>query len=255
MIDLFIYRQALADFLRPRRIVAWVVVAIALFFVTHIFQFVNPDADHRDAYTMMSAVLVFRLLPLASAIFSTAVLSSEVEQRTIVYLLTRPIERWRLLLMRALASMTAVFFISALAAASVSLAVYGLSGNPYFGRDVVALAVGSAAYGGLFVAFSLLVNRAMIVCLLYAFAWETSIPNMPGNLHYLSITSYLHAIAQRPSTGAPSGPLDVLGGSFGFNLISPGTGWIVMLCLIAVTIGFGLYWFTTNEYLPREDAE
>ena len=41
-------------------------------------------------------------------IFGTGVVSREVEQKTIVYLLTRPVARWRILLMRYLAAVTAI---------------------------------------------------------------------------------------------------------------------------------------------------
>ncbi len=258
MIAAYIYRSALADFLRPKRVFIWFIVSLALFGMALLYKKVNVGKPDVDMYSILSSVLAFRLLPLASAIFSTAVVSAEVEQRTIVYLLTRPVPRAQLLLMRTLASMTAVAILSFFCVILVSLSVYGPSGfltNPYLWRDAKAVIVGAAAYGGLFVVISLLVNRAMIVCLLYAFAWETSVPNMSGSMYYLSITSYLNAIAERPSDGNTGNILQLLAGSFGSNSIPTSTAWPAMILLTVCCVVLGMAWFTKFEYVPREDAE
>ena len=66
-------------------------------------------------------------------------------------------------------------FVAGLCAVGLSAAVYGGLGlnNPYLLRDLTAVAVGALAYGTLFVLVSLIINRSMVVCLLFAFAWET----------------------------------------------------------------------------------
>lgn len=234
----------------------WAVIALALLGMALLFKRVNPDKPNDEMYAMLSSILVFRLLPLASAIFSTAVISQEVEQKTIVYLLTRPIPRAQLIGMRTLASITVVALVTFLGAILVSAAVYGSGAlsNPLLWRDLKAIIVGAAAYGSLFVFVSLLINRAMIVCLLFAFAWETSVPNMPGSMYYLSITSYLTAISERPSTGAGDF-MQLLAGALGSNTLTPSVAIPAMLVLIAVCGVAAMTWFTKFEYVPREDAE
>lgn len=252
----YLYTSTLREFLRFRRMAVWLIVGIGLFAMAALFKRVNPDKPADEMYAMLSAILVFRLLPLASAIFSTAVISQEVEQKTIVYLLTRPVPRAQLIAMRGLASVTVVALVAFFSAIIVSVSIFGAGAftNPLLWRDLKAIIIGAAAYGSLFVFISLLINRAMIVCLLFAFAWETSVPNMPGSMYYLSITSYLTAIAERPSS--QTGDLmQLLAGSFGENTMTMGVALPAMLILIAVCSVAAMSWFTRFEYVPREDAE
>jgi len=256
----FVFQNAFAEFFRAKRVVVWVIVAAGIYGAATAYVRLG-GAEPENAYATLSSLLVFRLLPLASAIFSSAVLSQEIEQKTIVYMLTRPVPRQVFLTMRTLASALSVFIVTAMAAIALSFAVYGASTptNHYLWRDLVAIAVGSLAYGGLFVLISLMMNRAMVVSLLFAFAWETSVPSMPGSVYLMSISTHLTAIAQRPSSGEPArgggGVLTVVANALGTNTLSPTVGWAVMIILIAFCLTFGAWWFKRFEYLPREDAE
>ena len=256
----FVFQSAFAEFFRVKRVIVWAIVAIGIYGASNAYVQLG-GADPENAYATLSSLLVFRLLPLASAIFSSAVLSQEIEQKTIVYMLTRPIPRPVFITMRTLASALSVFLVTAMAAIALSLAVYGSSAltNHFLWRDLVAIGVGALAYGSLFVLISLMVNRAMVISLLFAFAWETSVPSMPGSVYLMSISTHLTAIAQRPSSGEPGnggrGVLTVVANALGTNTLSPGVGWAVMIVLIAFCTVFGAWWFSRFEYLPREDAE
>jgi ABC-2 type transport system permease protein len=250
----YIFGSMLSELLRFRRIVAWVLVALGLFAVAEVFHRVAPGMKPPDEYVMLSATLVFRILPLSAAILSAAVVAQEVEQKTIVYLLTRPVPRWKLLFFRSLAAMAVVFAISAVTAVLVSVGTVGLH-NELLVRDLKALFVGSAAYVSLFVFVSLLTTRAMIICLLFSFIWETSVTNIPGDMYRLTVSGYLTSIAQRPSTGdTTAGFLNALAGMFGTNTVSPETAYFTLAVLIAACLGIGAYWFSTFEYMAREDA-
>lgn len=257
MTEAFIFQAAMRDFLRFKRVFVWILVGLGLFGISKVFLSVSPVQDGKESYSMLSSLLVFRVLPLASAIFSSAVIGQEVEQKTIVYLLTRPIERWKLILLRILASALAVSLVTVVAMILVSAAVYGNPlGNPLFFRDFMAIVVGSLAYGTLFVFVTLLMSKAaMVVCLLFAFAWETAVPNMPGSMSMLSINTYLSAIAQRPSTAQTMGFFGNMANALGINSVSAQTGWIVSLFLILTFGALAMWWFSTFEFLPREDAE
>jgi ABC-2 type transport system permease protein len=253
----FLYLSALKDFVRPRRIVAWVIVLLGVGLIGVAWKTITPKTPLIEVYGQLSGVLLFRILALSSAIFTTAIVSQEVEQRTISYLLTRPILRRDLLLARYLASVTVVFALGVFGILCLSVGVFGskFASNPLIAKDALAMAFGGFAYGGFFLLISLLVNRAMLVCLLYSFGWETAIPNMPGELYYTSIYSYTQAIAQHPSSTGGNPLLGMLSGEFGINTLSRSTAMIglsfvaVLCCLVSA------WWFTRFEYVPREDAE
>jgi len=253
MIEAFIFRSALADHLRFRRILVWVLVAATVYGLGLAFRHLNPKEPAQDTYVMLSSTFVFRILPLAAAIFATTVLSQEVEQKTIVYLLTRPVARWKLLTMRTLAAAVVVAAISCLAAFFASLAVYG-GGSELLSRDLVALIVGAFTYTSIFVFVSLLMNRAMIACLLFAFGWEPGLSNFSADMGSLSVSAYLNALSRHPAPSGPKNPMDVLGGLLGTNVISTDSAWAVLAVMILASLAGGAWWFTHFEYLPREDA-
>jgi ABC-2 type transport system permease protein len=251
-----VFQAALRDLLRARRIAVWMLVIVGLFAIAILWTSLGPTGSQRQAYGQLSSILVMRVLALAAAIFATSVLAAEVEQKTIVYLLTRPIPRWKILVSRTAAAVLVTFLIGALGAVAVSLAIYrgGFLANPLLGSDLAMLAIGACAYGTLFVLASLFINRSMIVALIYAFGWETLIPNISGDLYFLSIYSYLSTIAAHPTLGGGN-MLGALSGQLGTNVMSKNTAWSALTVLVVVCISLGAYWFSTHAYLPREDSE
>jgi len=250
-----IFGQALREYFRPRRFLPWMFLAALCLLMAFKWDSMQSGASASDSYGQVSSIFVFHILALASAIFTTAIISQEIEQKTIVYLLTRPVPRWKLLTLRYLASVIVVSTVGIMCAVLASVGAYHGSGsNPLLVKDCVALIVGAFAYGALFLVVSLMFNRAMIICLLFAFGWETAVPNMPGQMYLLSIYSYLQAIAQHPSAGANK-LLGFLTSSNGDNTLSASTSYMAMTGFVAVLIGLGSWWFTNFEYLPREDAE
>jgi ABC-2 type transport system permease protein len=250
-----IFGQAMREYLRPKRLLPWLALSGLCFLLALVWVQLDPSSKPDGRYATVSSILVFRLLALASAIFTTAIITQEVEQRTIVYLLTRPVPRWKLLLIRYAASVLVVAMIGIIGAVLATLGAYrGLGSNPVLANDILALFVGAVAYGALFLFVSLLFNRSLIICALFAFGWESSIPNMPGEMYRLSIFSYLQAIAEHPSQGNNKA-LSLLSGSAGDNVITRTGAFTTLGVLIVIALGLSAWWFTRFEYVPREDAE
>lgn len=250
-----IFAQALREYLRLKRIVPWFFLGFMCMFVGFYWARLQEGAAAEDAYSNVSSIFVYHILALASAIFTTAIISQEVEQKTIVYLLTRPVPRWKLIAIRYVASCLVVGAVGVVCAVFASIGAYHSFGsNPLLAKDCLALFVGAFGYGAFFLLISLLANRAMIICLLFAFGWETAVPNMPGQMYYLSIFSYLQGIAQHPSAGSNK-LVALLTGSAGDNTLSAATSFVVMGLMVVVLVVVSALWFTNFEYLPREDAE
>lgn len=254
MTDVFIFRVALRDFLRLRRIWIWIGLGLAGMAIATAWR--NQGGNVDQIYAQVEEGMVFKLLALASAIFTTSIISQEVEQKTISYLLTRPIDRWRLLISRYLAATLIVVFLGIFSTLCVAIGALGSGwmSTPMLGRDIAAIIFGAFGYGALFLLVSLMVNRAMIVCLLFAFGWETAIPNMPGEVYYLSIFSYMKAIADHPPFEV-NNPLGLLAGALGTMTINKGTAIAVLILTAILLVALACWWFSVFEYVPREDAE
>ncbi|MEZ0327385.1 MAG: ABC transporter permease [Fimbriimonas sp.] len=253
--ELAIFSQAIGEYLRPKRVLPWLVLGGICAVLAFYWRTLQPRTLPVEQYATVSSMLVFRIVALASAIFTTAIISQEVEQRTIVYLLTRPVPRWKLILIRYLASVIVVGVLGIIGALLTSLGAFrGMGGNPLLAKDLQALMMGAFAYGALFLFVSLIFNRAMLWCLIFAFGWETAVPNMPGSMNNLSILTYMQAIAEHPATQDQSKVVE-LAGALGTNVISADRAWGILIGLVVVMLALSAWWFTHFEYVPREDAE
>ena len=102
MTDFYLFRAALRDLLLPRKILPGALLALLPPFIGLLWRFgAAEDFSAELAYNLLSAALVFGfVLVILSVIFSTGVIAQEIEQKTIMYLLTRPVPRWRILLVK-----------------------------------------------------------------------------------------------------------------------------------------------------------
>lgn len=255
--EAYLFTSTLREFLRFKRVFIWILIAFFGMGVAALWPYLDSRAALADQYSTVSKIFVIHVLALVSAIYTTAIVSQEVEQKTIVYLLTRPVARWKLLLMRYLAATTVVSALGILGAVLVSFGVFkgGFLGNEVLMKDIFAMVLGAFAYGALFLVVSLLVNRAMLVSLLFAFGWEGIVPNMPGEMYRLSIYSHVLAIAEHPAGSAERGPVGLLAGTLSTNAISRSSAIMILVILSVALISVGCLWFTRFEFVPREDAE
>jgi hypothetical protein len=102
---------------------------------------------------------------------------------------------------------------------------------------------------------SLVFNRALIICVLFAFGWESSVPNLATGLQKLSILAHMQAIAQHPDSEGGKKFLEGISGVLGTNNLNPTSSGFALLVFTVVMLGLSAYWFTTHEYIPREDSE
>ncbi|WP_067496172.1 ABC transporter permease subunit [Actinoplanes sp. TFC3] len=134
------------------------------------------------------------VLPVVSLIVGTGVLGSEVDDGTIVHILTKPLPRRDIIL----AKLGVAVGVSALTAA-VPLFVAGwLADSVRLGLGLaVAAAVGALAYSALFLLLSLLTRRPVLLGLVYILVWEGLLGRFVSGTRVLSIEQYVITIADK----------------------------------------------------------
>jgi ABC-2 type transport system permease protein len=239
--------------MRFKRLLPWCLLALFAGMVAFLWRQVQPDATPTERYTSVMSLLVYRVLPLISAILTTMVVSQEVERKTIVFLLTRPIARWKLLLGRFAAVTLSValltFFSLLIVRATVGFGVVKTS----LIHEFAAICLGALAYGSLFLLISLFLHRAIMGCILFAFGWETSVPNFPAGVQTLSILRHMQNISGHKSEEGRTSVLDFVTNGISADFASPSTSMIGLGILSLVLTAMAAMWFTHNEFVPRED--
>lgn len=147
---------------------------------------------------MMDGMIIAGVMPIVTMALATTAFGNEVEDRTLYFLMLKPISRVSI----ALAKMLAVFVVAApLVVASGTVAAVAGGGS---GRAVAAIAIalvaGVAAYASVFTWAGLITQRALAFGLVYMLVWEGLLSTFLGGIQYLSIRGYtlalLHGIDQ-----------------------------------------------------------
>lgn len=250
-----IFLTHLQDTLRPGRLIPWIIAALGMCGIALIWKSLQPDEALLTVYAQFSQILLYRIVILAAVVFSMGVIAQEIEQKTIVYLLTRSQPRWALLLGRSLASIVSVAAVGILCVLTSAFAILGFKAfmTPEVLMDCVVAFMTAGVYGSLFVFLSLIVNRAMIWSLLFAFGWETFAQNLPG-MRPVSVMTYLNAIGLHEAKRA-NGLLTFFSGDMVVADTPVWLAWTVLFGLWVILAAGGMMIFSLFEYSPREDAE
>ncbi len=134
------------------------------------------------------------IVPIVSLIIGSSVFGSEIDDGTIVHILTKPLPRWQIVISKFLVAAGVTGIVNA-----VMLFVCGAIING--GRVAVALAVGglvaSICYCALFVALSLVSRRPVLIGLVYILLWEGLLTNLLPGTRSLAIEQFGISLAAR----------------------------------------------------------
>jgi ABC-2 type transport system permease protein len=172
------------------------------------------------AETVLGGLGLGVVLPLAALIATSSVLSPEIDDGSIVYLLAKPISRHTVLISKLL-----VAFGCALAFAVVPILIAGLVLAPSprlaFAYSLGGLAA-AAAYTALFGWLSTISRHAVVLGLIYVLLWEGMIGGLLAGVRWVSFTRWASAIIEATSGGA--------------HVASPplGVGYAIVATLVAV---------------------
>jgi ABC-2 type transport system permease protein len=134
------------------------------------------------------------VLPVISLVVSTAVLGAEIDDGTVVHILTKPLPRREIVLSK----LAVAVGITAVTVAIPMYVVGVLADSVQLGLAMAAAcAIGAAAYGALFLALSLVTRRPVLVGLVYVLVWEGLLGNLVDGTGVLSIQQYVLTLADR----------------------------------------------------------
>ena len=205
---LLVTAMSARQLLGQRRILFPVLLTLVPVILAVIERAGTGDSAAAGAADVLGPWVAAALLPLTTLILATSALGSEIEDGTAVYLLAKPIPRWRILAGKLLAAWgAAAVIVIAAAAVSGAIVLAGESGWNVLGGFVVALLAGTLAYSAIFLMLSLLTSRALLAGLAYVFVWEWIMTGIAPGVQRASIGEYTLGIAKLVS-GAPASVID-----------------------------------------------
>lgn len=153
--------------------------------------------------TLLDGLLIGGILPIVMMVLSTGSFGNELEDRTLSYLVLKPIPRSHIVLPKLLASIAVggpLIIASGVAATLLGASGFGARLVELQGGFQAATAVGVALFAGvvtyatIFTWVGLVSTRALSFALFYVFLWEALISTFLGGVRYLSVRGYTLAI-------------------------------------------------------------
>jgi len=203
------------------------------------------------ATTLGWLLLVQVATPLCALVLGSAVVTEEIEDRTITYLFARPIPRAALLLGRWLAAVVvASILLGGSAVATATAAAGSAAPGPPVDRGIVvpllaAALLGGAAYSALFAAGGVFFRHPTIVGLGYAFAVEGFLANLPGRNQALTVQYHLRSLIA--STGSPA--WREVGGFALAKFETFGAAVATLFVVLAVVLALAAWRITRREFV------
>jgi ABC-2 type transport system permease protein len=207
--------------LAGRRRTLLVALLCALPVVVALLVRASGRATDLDAVTatIVDRLVISTLVPLVALVFGTSALGSELEDGTAVYLLTKPISRWRIVVAKvAVAAGLAVVVTAPAAFASAALLGTGATWLPHALGYAAGTAIAASLYVMVFLALSLLTSRALAIGLVYVLVWEGILAGLFAGTRTFSIRQYALGVAQSIGGSGTTSGADRLGGTTAIGL-------------------------------------
>jgi ABC-2 type transport system permease protein len=209
--------------------------------------------DPEQALSLIMLFFLQFLSALVALFYATALVADEIDNRTITFLITRPVRKYSIILgkfsaymLEALLILVPPMLLTFLIIATdsgmssdfaASLSVF----SRWLGVTMLALIV----YGAIFTCFGAFARRPVIFGMLFAFGWEKTVLIVPGIIKKFSVIHYLMSVSSEepvmqefgvslPRGAIPNSPV----------LLS-----IVVLLIIAIIfLGLSIFTIYHKEY-------
>ena len=194
-LDPVVARLTLAELLSGRRALALALLPAVLVAVAVVVRVVLGEGDPADGAGLVDVLGLATMLPVLCVVVGTSVVGPEIEDGSILYLLSKPVRRSSIVLTKLLVAVAATWVLGAVPVGVASLVLVGTTDGVALATTLVAL-VASVAYCALFVMLGVLTGNAVVVGLLYALIWETTVGTIVPGARALSVRQWAGSVGE-----------------------------------------------------------
>ncbi|MEU7074794.1 ABC transporter permease [Streptomyces narbonensis] len=153
-------------------------------------------ADDQVAADVLGGFALATMVPLIGVIAGTGAIGPEIDDGSIVYLLSKPVKRPTIIFTKLIVAVAVTMVFSAV---PTLIAGFVLNGN---GQQVavaytVAALVASIAYSAMFLLLGTISRHAVVIGLVYALVWETLFGSLISGAKTLSVQQWSLALAEK----------------------------------------------------------
>lgn len=189
----FTVRQVLAR----RRWIVVALLAVLPVVVAALMRLYGGDLDGpgsaADVVTALSYTIV---IPLIALILANAGFGAEVDDGTVAFLLTKPVGRVTIVIVKVLVIATVAKIAAVMSTILTSVILIGGVGPQHLIWALgIGAGVGAVLYAVVFVTLGLLTRRGLLIGLVYLIVWEGTFAALFPGTRSISIRQYMLSIA------------------------------------------------------------
>jgi len=189
-----------------RRLYLAAAFSLAPLLIALVFRFTSSDLANASVpflTSLLREIVIGTLLPIAALVFGTTAFGGEIDDGTLVYLLVKPLARWRVVLTKYLVATACTLAVMVPAIVLPWLVVKNNDLPWQFPLAFLAGAtVGAIVYSAIFVTLGLTTRRALVIGLIYVVGLEVVWSRLINGIKSLSVREFAVAVTKQVSDGA-----------------------------------------------------
>jgi ABC-2 type transport system permease protein len=193
------------------------------------------DESFQAFSNFLIIVFVAFLVPVCTLAYGTSSVGSDREDRTLLFLLIRPIPRWLILTAKFAAALPLALGLVALSF-RLYCSLAGRAGELAYPLFLPAILYSTLAYLGLFHLFAVLLRHSTIAALIYALFMEMLLGNMPGIVKRLAVNYYgrslMYSLGATDGLQRPGWFEPISAAAAGWTLVGIATGSLLLAILV-----------------------
>lgn len=190
------------------------------------------------------------VVPLIALLIGVSALREDLEEGTIVHLVTRPVRRETVLVTRLVGAAAAVILLAGVAL-TLPLVVLGGAVSGFWQLALTVSLLSGITYTALFALLGAVTKRAVLLGLLYLVAWEGVVASTPLFFSKLTVAYWARAIVANNAPEGSTVAQDLISGAI------PGTGASILVLVLVTLVATvaGAAWFGQREFAGAEPEE
>ncbi|MFM9369010.1 ABC transporter permease [Streptomyces sp. Da 82-17] len=156
--------------------------------------------DDQVAADVLGGFALATMVPLIGVIAGTGAIGPEIDDGSVVYLLSKPIKRPTIIVTKLIVAIAVTMAFSAIPTFIAGMILNGNGQQVAIAYTVAAL-VASIAYAALFLLLGTVSRHAVVLGLVYALVWEALFGSLVEGARTLSVQQWSLAVAERVARG------------------------------------------------------
>jgi ABC-2 type transport system permease protein len=157
-------------------------------------------ADDQTASDVLGGFALATMVPLIGVIAGTGAIGPEIDDGSVVYLLSKPVKRPTIIFTKLIVAVGVTMVFSAVPTLIAGLILNG-NGQQIAVAYTVAALVASIAYAAIFLLLGTVTRHAVVFGLVYALVWEALFGSLVSGARTLSVQQWALAVGHKVSGG------------------------------------------------------